>query len=61
MCENGYGFGGLRLLRSMYERAVTLAYLMRNSNEIEDFLDYFLVTQRKTLNKSKEVHGEKRS
>ena len=59
MCGNGYGFGALRLLRSMYERAVTLAYLIKNPKEIEDFLDYFLVTQRKTLNKLKEMHGEK--
>ena len=26
LCANGYGYGGLKILRSLYERAVNLAY-----------------------------------
>jgi Family of unknown function (DUF5677) len=58
MCGNGYGFGAMRLLRSMYERAVTMAYLVKNPSEVDDFLDYFLVTQRKVLNRLINLQGE---
>ena len=58
MCGNGYGYGAMRLLRSMYERAVTQAYIAKHPKEADNFLDYFLVTPKKTLDKLKEMHGE---
>ncbi|MGH9764893.1 MAG: DUF5677 domain-containing protein [Blastocatellia bacterium] len=58
MCGNGYGFGAMRLLRSMYERCVTLAYLAKNPNEASAFWDYLRVTQRKILNQLKTTVGE---
>jgi Family of unknown function (DUF5677) len=58
MCANGYGFGAMRLLRSMYERTVTLAYLSKYPTQVNDFWDYHLVTQRKVMNRLEDVEGE---
>jgi hypothetical protein len=46
-CGNGYGHAGQKLLRGLYERAVTLRYLHDHPEEIENFLDYYHVNQRK--------------
>jgi len=46
-CGNGYGYAAQKLLRGLYERAVTLRYLHEHPEEIEDFLDYYHVGQRK--------------
>ena len=46
-CGNGYGFAAQKLLRGFYERAVTMRYLHENPGEIENFLDYYHVAQRK--------------
>ncbi len=48
-CANGYGIGGLKLLRPMFEATVTGLYLARNPGEVEMFTDYHKVHQRKTL------------
>jgi hypothetical protein len=46
-CGNGCGQAAQKLLRSLYERAVTLRYLHEHPEDIEDFMDFFLVGQRK--------------
>jgi hypothetical protein len=46
-CGNGAGHAGQKLLRGLYERAVTLRYLHENPDEIQNFLDYYHVSQRK--------------
>jgi hypothetical protein len=46
-CGNGAGHAGQKLLRGLYERAVTLRYLHEHPEEIEDFLDFHHVSQRK--------------
>lgn len=45
LCGNGYGVAGLKLLRGMYERAVTATYLSKNPSEAERFLDYHHVQE----------------
>jgi len=50
LCANGYGIGGLKLLRTMYERVVTMTYLFRNPKKAEDFADWHLVEKQKLLN-----------
>lgn len=37
---NGRGFGAQKLLRGMYERITTLAYLMKHPERAIDFIDY---------------------
>ncbi len=53
LCGNGYGIGGLKILRGMYERAVSALYLVRHPEQVNDFLDYEHVHQRKMVNHAK--------
>src|SRR5580704_11776819 len=39
LCQHGNGVGAAKLLRSMYEEAVTLAYLHKHPEEAEAFFD----------------------
>lgn len=40
LAGNGYGSGGLQIIRGMYERLVTLRYLIDNPNELDTWLEY---------------------
>jgi Family of unknown function (DUF5677) len=55
---NGYGVAGTRLLRPMYERVVTMMYLIRHPEKTADFLDYDRVLTRKTINHLKAVGSD---
>lgn len=57
ICANGYGIGGLKLLRGLYEKAVTADYLSAHPNEAGKFLDYFFVHMRKNLNHLRNIYG----
>jgi hypothetical protein len=50
MCGNSESAGAQKLLRSMFERVVTLMYLMDHPNELQAFLDFHWVTRRRFLN-----------
>lgn len=58
LCGNGYGIGGLKILRGMYERTVTAWYLHLHPDEADDFLDYHWVARRKQIRAIKETLGE---
>lgn len=47
LCGNGYGYGGLKVLRGMYERAVMARYIHLHPDVAEDFFDFFWVTKHK--------------
>jgi Family of unknown function (DUF5677) len=49
LCGNGYGIGAQKLVRGMYERAVTARYLMDHPDEVENFLDFHRVADYKFL------------
>jgi hypothetical protein len=49
LCGNGYGVGALEILRGLYERAVTAAYLAKYPKEVDSFLDYHQVQMGKLL------------
>ena len=49
LCGNGYGIGAQKLVRGMYERAVTARYLMYHPEEVDNFLDFHRVTDHKFL------------
>jgi hypothetical protein len=57
-CGNGFGHAGHKLLRGLYERAVTLRYLHEHPEEIENFLDYYHVSQRKLKIACENTMGE---
>jgi hypothetical protein len=50
LCENGYGIGGLKLLRGFYERVVTMAYISKNPSKAEEFLGYHPIHEGRELN-----------
>jgi Family of unknown function (DUF5677) len=55
---NGYGVAGIKLLRAMYERVVTMMYLIRHPKKARDFLDYHRVQMRKTVDHMKNARIE---
>ena len=57
VCGNGYGAAGLKLLRSMYEHAVTLRYLHEHPEEVTTFMNYHHVQQYKLLKSIVESFG----
>jgi hypothetical protein len=49
LAANGYGFGSLKILRGLYERVVTMAYISENQNEAESFLEYHFIHRGKLI------------
>jgi hypothetical protein len=58
LCENGLGYAGLKLLRGMYERAVTAEYISTYPNEAQLFSDYFYVQWKKLADRGRQVYGD---
>jgi hypothetical protein len=58
VCYHGYGVAASKLVRSMYEYAVTLRYLHEHPDEAETFLNYHRVQQDKLINRMIETFGE---
>jgi hypothetical protein len=46
-CGNGYGFAALKLLRALYEKAVTLEHLNNNPSELDAFLNHRYISEYK--------------
>jgi hypothetical protein len=55
LCGNGYGVGAQKILRGLYERAVTAAYLAKYPKEVDSFLDYHQVHMGKLVNHAAEL------
>jgi hypothetical protein len=58
LCGNGYGIGADKLLRGMYERAVTATYLRDNPTEVDNFLEYHKISAYKLMNATIETLGD---
>jgi len=58
VCYHGYGVAASKLVRSMYEYAITLHYLHEHPDEAETFFAYHLVQQDKLLSRMIETFGE---
>ena len=58
LSANGYGDGALKILRGLFERAVTLVYLNKHTDEVDDFLNYHHVAQHKLLAAIKNTFGD---
>jgi uncharacterized protein DUF5677 len=58
VCYHGYGIAASKLVRSMYEHAVTLRYLHEHPDEAKTFLAYHLVQQDKMVSRMIETFGE---
>jgi Family of unknown function (DUF5677) len=49
LCANGYGIGAQKLVRGMYERAVTARYLRDHPDEVDNYLAFHKVVDHKLL------------
>ncbi len=58
VCGNGYGAAGQKLLRSIYEHAVTLRYIHEHPEEAKSFMDYHHVQQYKLMKPIIETFGK---
>jgi Family of unknown function (DUF5677) len=58
MAVNGYGFGAMKLLRSMYEHTIVLKYLHEHPEELQAFFDFDRVQQRKLMYQIFEIFGK---
>jgi hypothetical protein len=59
LCANGYGIGAMKLLRGLYERAVTAHYLHQNPDSSQDFWDFHMVAMHKELMAIEKTFGRK--
>ena len=58
LCANGFGIGGQKIMRGLYEKAVTADYLSAHPDEAIKFLDYFWVHTKKDINHQKNLYGK---
>jgi Family of unknown function (DUF5677) len=58
MAANGYGYGAIKLLRSMYEHTVTVKYLNDHPEELQAFIDFDRVQQYKVMKPIFDTFGE---
>jgi Family of unknown function (DUF5677) len=58
LCGNGFGIGGMKLLRGLYERAITSAFIAQNPEQAESFLEYHHIHQGKLVNHAKDLFDD---
>jgi hypothetical protein len=46
---NGYGTGATKILRSLYERAVTIEYLIQNPGKVDRFLQFAAIQENRAV------------
>jgi len=57
LAANGYGFGSLKILRGLYERVVTMAYISENQDEATCFLEYHYIHRGRLLHHAESFFG----
>lgn len=57
LAGNGLGAGASKIVRGMYERTVTAAYISRFPDEAKRFWDYGAIAHRRLINHAKEIYG----
>ena len=60
LCGNAEAYGSQKLLRAMFERVVVLKYLHANPAAIDDYLDFYWVTQHRRIANLKRFYPEER-
>ena len=55
LAGNGHGIGALKILRGMFERAVTAAYILANPDQADAFLEYDKVNKHKAYMHAKKL------
>lgn len=55
LCSNGETAGGMKVLRGMFERAVTAKYLQQHPVEVDDFINFNAVSRYKEANEANRI------
>ena len=55
---NGYGVAATALLRSLYERSVTLAYVIKHPEKVDRFLQYAAVSEYRLLQETRKLFSD---
>lgn len=58
LAVNGFGIAASKLLRGLYERAVTLAYIIKHPEKAERFVRYAAIQEKKAMDRALEVVTE---
>lgn len=58
VCGNGYGIAGKKLLRGLFERALTAWHLHRHPDEAEDFQDHWQIQLHQIARDAQEMFGD---
>lgn len=57
LAASGYGFGALKILRGLYERIVTTAYIAANQDEAIHFLEYHYIHRSRLMHHAESFFG----
>lgn len=57
LAANGYGFGSMKILRGLYERVVTMAYISINQDEATRFLEYYYIHRGRLMHHAESFFG----
>ncbi len=58
LAANGYSVGPMKLLRSLFENAVTLSYLATHPDEVETFLDFHPIHVKRAHQNVRKLFGD---
>ena len=58
LCGNGFGIGALQIIRGLFERQTTAAYLIRYPEHLDDFLDFHFVQMRRGLSHARKMYKD---
>lgn len=56
LVSNGLTTGGMKILRGMFERTVTILYLSKKTEEIDLFYEYYWIDMRRLRNTTNEIY-----
>src|SRR5713226_6102082 len=56
LCGNGFGIGALQMVRSLYERQITAAFISKYPEEVDAFTDYDAIHTRKLVEQFRTVY-----
>lgn len=55
---NGYGIAATQLLRSLYERSVTLAYIIRHPEKVDRFMQYAAISEYRLVQEARKLFSD---
>jgi len=59
LAANGYGTGASKLLRGLYERAVTIAHIARHPEKVDQFIHFAAIQEYRAMEAALEIVDEK--